>query len=233
MNDGGNTGMDTEEQNSPDRKGKKHRKHEKKNHKRKRTSTEDASPSKPPLKIRTGATGIADLETSQVEKEDDGELGKGPPLLGSPASIVVAQRAEVLRVYPFSIPVASSNAPVNGESASTIQQNSLPTTPPPQTPSSAPSLSKRTVHFHGSVDSSDDEKYSSPKERKLLANSPSPRHVSNPKALLLSPKKIANSQKRAEKKLELQDEREKLPIWTGFQPSLHANSSTGTSIEND
>ena len=98
--------------------------------------------------------------------------------------------------------------------------------PPIHVPKSSPSShietsvslpSKKIVQFRDS-DDSDDGEYTpkrKPKEFKLL----SPRHAKLAKAGLSSPKKVENREKLLNKRRELQEEREKLPIWTGLSPS--------------
>lgn len=116
------------------------------------------------------------------------------------------------RKNPFSLqPVNGTNS---GTSAITDTTASVPTM---RTPKASPimPLSRRTVQLNRDDSSGDDFDYSPPVRRKGGAKFSSPRHT--PKALVTSPKKVGNRVKRLNRKEELEEERMKLPIWTGMR----------------
>lgn len=115
------------------------------------------------------------------------------------------------RTNPFSM--STENTPTPKRSPPTPTKAGV-LTPAPSISKSTLLSSKRVVQFHGS-DDSDDSEYvpqSKRKESTLL----SPHLGKSIKGNLLSPKKVDNREKLLNRKRELQEEREKLPIWTGM-----------------
>jgi HrpA-like RNA helicase len=107
---------------------------------------------------------------------------------------------------------------VNGtNSGARTTSDPLPSVHTTPTPKASPILSspKKTVQVNGDDSSDDDVDYSPPVRRKGFTKFSSPRHA--PKALVTSPKKVGNRVKRLNRKEELEEERMKLPIWTGMR----------------
>lgn len=195
--------MAAQEKSTIERNANKRRKDEKRGHKRKRKTSAEESLIETAGKHQ-GESAIADPDAIVKTKADD-DMSNGnslPP--GTPRS------------NPFVLPSSGSKTILKNGGTVSIQQNIV--TSPPSSPASAQSSLKKTVEFHASDSSEDDQEYSPPKKRKLLGNISSPRHSQSPvgKAILASPKKVANREKLLQRRQELQDEREKLPIWSGM-----------------
>jgi hypothetical protein len=114
------------------------------------------------------------------------------------------------RKNPFSLPSVKSPTP---ESFPTTHISpELPHTPPAKASSLSPS-SKRVIQLNGNDSSGDDSDYVPPTKRNKIQKLSSPRH--SPKAIFTSPKKL-DREKLSVRRVELEDERRKLPIWTGI-----------------
>ena len=135
------------------------------------------------------------LDTSNVESV----RGKSPqkPLVSFDNS------SKVPRQNPFSLPSFSgAHSPTNGG----------PVTPQNLSPS--PSSSKKVVQFDDDI--SDDDPDYSPSKRK--GSKFSPRHSQSPKGI--SPKKVNKKDQLESRKRDLEEERRRLPIWTGIPPDF-------------
>ena len=125
------------------------------------------------------------------------------PLKGQLTSLTLSGNAsQAPRQNPFSLPSFPRSSPLNGG----------PLTPP-RNDSSLPS-SKRVVQFED--DFSDDDPDYSPTKRK--ASKFSPRHSQSPKGI--SPKKVNRKDQLESRKRDLEEERRRLPIWTGILPNF-------------
>lgn len=116
------------------------------------------------------------------------------------------------RSNPFSMSTGTDSAVVNGTAD---DQSKGPVTPPPKSPTS-PHSSRRVVEFRNGDSSDDDPDYSPPVKRKDFGKfTPSPRHSQKVK-VLSSTKKLVTKEQLKERARELEEERSKLPIWTGI-----------------
>ena len=145
--------------------------------------------------------------TTHVEQSKIGSPLKGT-LSGPPETSVSSNTSPATpRRNPFSL--ASVKSPFSGAN-----------TPPDRRPkdtrenSSSPLSSKRVVQFNELDISDDDLDYSPPSKRKGILSSP--RHTLSPNGTLASPKKVSNREKLSVRKRDLEEERRRLPIWTGI-----------------
>ena len=124
---------------------------------------------------------------------------KGPSE-GPLASLALSENSsKVPRQNPFSLPSFSGTG--GSTNGSVI---------PPQNHSPSALSSKKAVQFHGDI--SDDDSDYSPSKRK--GSKFSPRHSQSPKGI--SPKKVSKKDQLESRKRDLEEERRRLPIWTGI-----------------
>jgi hypothetical protein len=198
------------EDGSPSRRAeKKLRKHEKNGKKRKRESREGAT--RDPEGPSTNGSVIH-------EKDDKGKSGKPSQEEPNTQNVTVTPPPSFLpspekqRQNPFALPVIKS--PSLAAPSVTNASLEMPVTPPPK-PSSLSISVKKVVQFKEDG-SSDDSDYSPRAKRKRLPPMSSPRHSQSPKGLPASPKKVSTREKLLNRRRELEEERKKLPIWSGI-----------------
>jgi hypothetical protein len=163
------------------------RKDEKRHKKRKHNNIE---------KLDTFANGA---DENIIDLIGDKSPQRGPsegPLL----SLALSENSfKVPRQNPFSLPSFSgAGGSTNGPLITS--QNHSPTT----------LSSKKAVQFDDGI--SDDDSDYSPSKRKGLKFSP--RHSQSPKGI--SPKKVSKKDQLESRKRDLEEERRRLPIWTGI-----------------
>jgi hypothetical protein len=147
--------------------------------------------------------------SNRADEKTIGSIGGKSPQKGPSeeplASLALSgNSSKVPRQNPFSMPsVSEADGPTNGG----------PVTPP-QNHSPSPSLSKKLVQFDDDI--SDDSDYS-PSKRK--GSKFSPRHSQSPKGI--SPKKVSKKDQLESRKRDLEEERRRLPIWTGILPVFY------------
>jgi len=135
---------------------------------------------------------------------------------GSDPSASLSPRGqEDTRQNPYFLP--SVKSPVSETPKRTNDSLEPPQTPPPKSsPQGSPS--KRVIQFSEDSSQDNDSDYKPHVKRKKRLNLLSPRHSQSPKALTTPVKR----EELASRKLELEYERKKLPIWTGmFYLSCH------------
>jgi hypothetical protein len=182
--------MSTEEEHYVSEKLKKQmRKDEKRDKKRKRNNDE---------KLDTSSNGADEKTIESIgDKSSHMGLSEGPL-----APVVPSENSpKIVRQNPFSLPSLSvAPGPTSGGPVTQTQNHS------PSSPSS-----KKVVQFDDDI--SDEDPDYSPSKRK--GSKFSPRHSQSPKGI--SPKKVNKKDQLESRKRDLEEERRRLPIWTGIR----------------
>jgi hypothetical protein len=148
-------------------------------------------------------------ETAEEKVVDGLSSPQRPILSGSLPFSLSSLSPGTNRQNPFSLPHIQSPSYVSGAKNESAK---LPVTPP-QKPSSLTSSPKHVVQLKDdSSDDDDDDDYSPRVKRKGMLKFSSPR---SPKTHG-SPKKVSTRDKLLNRKRDLEEERRKLPIWTGI-----------------
>jgi hypothetical protein len=192
----------------------KQQKDEGQNRKRKRGASNFENP------ISREDGGIASNSTIETERVGGDVVQTMTPVsngsIGSSSPAAKPLQGEK-RMNPFALPSAPSLK---------ATENSLNLTPPlssPQVSTSTPSPTKKVIQFQDD-DSDDSGQFLHPAKRKVSTEKlSSPRLSQNSKVVLASPKKIPPKVLLLRRKQELEEERKKLPIWSGKVSELLIN----------
>lgn len=149
--------------------------------------------------------------TIETEEDDDEVVQIMTPVSNEALDLSSSKPIEGgKKLNPFRIPSATS---VNA------LKNASEMTPPlssPQVSTVTPSPTKKVIQFHGD-DSDDSDQPVVPAKRKIsLGKLSSPRLSQNSKGVLASPRKVPAKEQLLKRKRELEEERRKLPIWSGM-----------------
>ena len=163
-------------------------KDEKRDKKRKRNDRE---------KLDTSSNGADEKTIHSTGGQSPQKRPSKGPLVSPPLS---GNLSKVARQNPFSMPSSSGAQDPTDEGLVTQPQNHSPSI----------SSSKKVVQFDDDI--SDDDPDYSPSKRK--GSKFSPRHSQSPKGI--SPKKVNKKDQLESRKRDLEEERRRLPIWTGI-----------------
>jgi hypothetical protein len=173
---------------------KKRRRKEEKRKERKRKRLGDLEATT----VNGNSADVGEADNGEGKSEVEGDAGDVPLANGVTQHI---SPIPIIRKNPFvlnALAEHTGNGPVNGTEG--------PTTPPPR-----PSTDRKVVQFHDSESS--DSEYTPKRNRKGLKISSRTDSISKPS--IASSKKVSKRDELLNRKRELQEQREKLPIWTG------------------
>jgi hypothetical protein len=154
---------------------------------------------------KNSSNGTINVEESNLDPSLKSALNDLPKVTPSPK-----QSPKPRRQNPFSL--AGGKSPFSGADDPADSQSNKHVSPPQKL--SSPTSPKKIVQFNEDDITDDDVEYTPPAKRKALLTSP--RLPLSPNGTFASPKKINNRDKLQIRKRDLEEERRRLPIWTGI-----------------
>jgi hypothetical protein len=148
------------------------------------------------------------VEESNLDPSLKGTLDDLPK--ATPSPIQSPKSSKPRRQNPFSL--AGVKSPFSG--ADDLADSESKKHVSPSQKLSSPTSSKKIVQFNEDDITDDDVDYTPPAKRKALLTSP--RLPLSPNGTFASPKKINNRDKLQIRRRDLEEERRRLPIWTGI-----------------